>query len=269
MALNTKHEKYRDALTKAALGEISGRRLAELLAHTAECEACREEYARARQLREMVDRGVSGAVAGEPSAGFEARLRARLADAPAPARWRAAWVPAGVAACAVAAVVMIFVVRGPKRNSPRGDVGVVQTAVAINPGKTAGTAFLRRCGSGQGCAPTAVEAKSAVAMVGRPRRAAKRVAQRHSEPEVIVPPGQMEALAQFAEAIEKKEIDPKQFQAERDALQQPILISPINIKPIEIKAIEIPPVDVNKPRAMADVPPTGPAPEAGFLPVGP
>lgn len=273
MASETKHEKYRDALTKAALGELSERREVELLAHTAECESCREEYARARELREIVDRGVNSVVAGEPSAGFEARLRARLADAPA--RWRAAWVPATAGACALAGLLLMTAIRVPRQNSSQnGTEAAITTADSAAPAvgsKPAGTAC---------CAPTeepSPQREIAMATAEKPPRwlganrashgAHRQEARERQTPEVIVPPGQMEALAQFA-ALEKK-IDPKQLEAEQEALQRPIEIQPIQVKPIEIKTIQIPPVDVNRPRAASDVPFAAPTSDARFLPVAP
>lgn len=86
-----KSEHMMDRIRDLALGEIHPQDELALLAHVAECEACRDAYNQAGALRSFVDRGMEKLVGGlresEPSPQFAARLRARLAAEPAPGRW--------------------------------------------------------------------------------------------------------------------------------------------------------------------------------------
>ena len=86
-----KSEHMMDRIRDLALGEIHPQDELALLAHVAECEACRDAYNQAGTLRSLVDRGVEKLVGGlresEPSPQFAVRLRARLAAEPAPGRW--------------------------------------------------------------------------------------------------------------------------------------------------------------------------------------
>jgi hypothetical protein len=87
-----KSEHMTGRIRDLALGEIHPRDELALLAHVAECDACRDAYNHAGAVRSFVDRGLEKLVGGvresEPSSPqFAARLRARIAAEPAPGRW--------------------------------------------------------------------------------------------------------------------------------------------------------------------------------------
>ncbi len=222
-------EKYGDWMRDAALGALAPRREREMLAHVDDCEACRKSYEDARELASVVDRGLESLVAGEPSPHFAARLRARIAEEPSAARsaWFI-WRPAGAALALAALIATVVFFRGsPQQANPRP------------------TSALIRPESSSKASPSALNEPSprSHALAGRSMVAASRAPHRQlvaghepprHDPEVIVPPGQLEAIMQFAAEIHSGRIDGKQLIAAQKDMNKPIEIQPLEIKPIEI-----------------------------------
>ena len=210
-------EKYSSWMTDAALGALAPGREPELLAHTAECDACREAYKHARNVVAFVDRGVESLVSGEPSAHFNARLRARIAEESAPARIRwTAWVPATAGALALAIVILGLVMRSPHDSNPNSGMAVTHgnqsplpQSVAVNPLPRPAMNHLSRVSH---CAS---------------REPIRGVAPQ--EPEVLVQPGQFEAVLQYADALNSGRIDGDKLIAARQSLEQPLEVAPIEI----------------------------------------
>jgi predicted anti-sigma-YlaC factor YlaD len=246
----TKHcEKYAEWMSDEALGALAPKHEAELLAHAAECEDCREAYQHARELAELVDRGVESLVAGEPSAHFATRLRARIAPAAEPARasWLA-WRPiaAGLAMALVAAAVLVSY--GPWRGKPQPPLAHVQANTAANPSRTVAASAEADVGLSTKPATNHVQAHRPPVEEGSGYRSASRghavlaqaISHGHvlrrgtaaSEPEVIVPPGQLQAVWQLVGAIQSGWVDAKQLAAAQQGPNKPIEIKPNEIAPL-------------------------------------
>ena len=251
--------KFEKSLLDAALGPLAPERERDLHAHIAQCEPCRKAYQHACDLSALVDRGVASLVAGEPSPHFAARLRARIAnEQPEPRFAWLEWKPVAAALAlasvlAVAGIVWITTHRNPAPTavSSAREIASVRTASspvgpAANPhsGTPAGSQPRSslsarpptehgRAGSSQPAQPGDV----AVARLVPRRPGADRRANSLAEPEVIVPPGQLEAVMQLAAAIRSGRIDGKQLLAAQKDMDKPI-----DIPPLEIKPIQIPPV---------------------------
>jgi hypothetical protein len=208
-------EKYSAWMTDAALGELAPGREPELLAHAAGCDACREAYQHAQQVAAFVDRGVVSLVSGEPSPHFMPRVRARIAAEPAPSRygWLVAWAPAAAGALALAAVLLVLLIRSPRPGNPNR----VSIAPAENPPATA----------------PATSPPRAAAVVARRDARFSRSPVSHNSPEaqaeVLVQPGQFAAVLQYADALRSGRIDGDQLIAAQQSLDKPLEMTPIEI----------------------------------------
>jgi putative zinc finger protein len=235
-----KSEQMTERMNDFALGELSSKSEIELLAHVAECEACRETYDHAKAVRSAVDRGVETLVAGEPSPQFMARLRARIATEPAPTRlnwgaWRI-WEPAtqgrlsyAAGAVVLATILAVLLIGLPRRHVSGSAVAEVtprtsaSPSVATDPPKT--SVF-----------PEQPRKKLASGSVG-----ASRI---RREPEVLVPKGELLAVARFYEAVHSTPVDSEQLYAAQEEPQKPLELKPIEIRPLE--PLETPVADSDK-----------------------
>jgi hypothetical protein len=214
-------EKYSGWMTDTALGELSAERESELLAHTMECDACREALAGSRAVREFVDRGVESLVAGEPSSQFATHLHRRIALEFEPMRspW-AAWAPIAAGALALAVVLAITVARRPVHNGSNPNL-----ASAVNPISAPPEAV----------PPFAESPRNVKRMEGK-RGAHTRAATTTLE-EIIVPKGQLSAAAQLGAAIKSGRVDGNQLLAAQQDYEKPLEVNPIEIAPLEIPAL--------------------------------
>jgi hypothetical protein len=224
-----KSEQMIERVNDFALGKVSQKSELELLAHVGECEACREAYDRAKAVRSVGDRGMETLVAGEPSPQFITRLRARIAAEPAPKRWSwDAWKIWGQAtrqssayaagAVVLAAILAVLVTGLLRRHVSAPDVAEVtpttsaSLSVATDAPKTSANPEHLRKKVATGSVPSA-----------RIRR----------EPEVLVPKGELLAVAQFYEAVHSGRVDGDQLYAGQLEIQKPLELKPIEITPLE------------------------------------
>ncbi|HVB36102.1 MAG TPA: zf-HC2 domain-containing protein [Candidatus Acidoferrales bacterium] len=224
-------ERYRDWMPDAAADELPKNRRMELENHARECAACREELQRVRTLLEAIDLAVTAQSAAEPSPRLIEQVRQRVRDeALVVSWWNARWVPA--VACAAVLIVAASVWTLWPRTGARRELTVSSAAPspvqAVRPAGAATTAqpkiTLRRYGP----------------MVALPRSVrrpyARRIERRSAAPEVleiIVQPGQMEAVMQFAQALNSGQIDGAKLLADLKAVDQPLEIKPLVIAPLE------------------------------------
>ena len=219
-------EKYADWIAEAARGELALGREAELLSHAAECIACRESYQRARDLAALVDRGIESLVAGAPSPHFATRLRARIADerVSGTLSWPGVKpLAAGLLVATLGAIALIS--RGPQRHNPE------QT----NPGSRGEAPAGSPWASNSGRAVTPIVPSWQRADVAQPnsqRRRTLHSVSSPSKPEVLVPPGQLEAIIQFAEAVRSGRVNGQQLLAAQEEAEKPLEISPLEIAPL-------------------------------------
>jgi len=240
MDCQKKSEQMIERINDFALGELSPKRELELLAHVAECEACREAYDHAKAVRSLVDRGVETLVAGEPSAQFMARLRARIASEPAPKSWSwDAWrvgeqasrqtLSYALGALVLATLLIVVVMGLPRRHVSAPDVAEVTPTISPSPS-------------------VATNSPKTSAIPERPRKKLASVPapspRIQREPEVLVPKGELLAVVQFYEEVHSRPVDSERLYAAQQEPQKPLELKPIEITPLE--PLETPEADSDK-----------------------
>ncbi|MGB6821730.1 MAG: zf-HC2 domain-containing protein [Candidatus Acidiferrales bacterium] len=218
-------ERYQSWMTDAAADELQENRRTELENHVRECSACRQELQRVRTLMDAIDLGVTAQAAAEPSPRLMEQVRQRIRDeAPVAPWWNARWVPA------VACTAVLIVAASVWALWPRSGAWHDVTASSASPSPV------------QAVRPAAVETTanpkitperhgSVVAFARPARRLNARRMKLHLSapeiPEVIVLPGQMEAVMQFAQALNSGQIDGAKLLADLKAADQPLKIKPL------------------------------------------
>jgi len=130
-------ERYKEALTDAALGALDPQREAGLVAHLAGCALCRGALEDERRLSVAIDRGVAASLAAEPSPGFAVGVRRRLEDEPRPVRpWLSDWIPIAVGALAALALVTVWIAW--RQPASLGTTQSAQTAPSQQPAASEG-----------------------------------------------------------------------------------------------------------------------------------
>lgn len=215
-------EKYAGWMTDAALGELSPQRETKLLSHLSECERCRDAYVHAQEVASFVDRTVGLLVEGEPSFTFATRLRARLAEEPAPIRWAwAIWTPAAASALALAGVLMFAVIHAARRDHST----LVTASRTLAPPSAPATA-------GNFLAPIRGSIRSSSVHPAGPPTA------RSHEPVVLVDPGQLAAVMQFADAIAGGHVNGKELISSQQKIEEPLVIRALEIQMLEIRPMK-------------------------------
>ena len=247
-------KKYVERIDDAALGALDPSHERELLSHAGECDACREAYQRARELAALVDRGVESLVAGEPSPHFTSRLRARIADERPDARFtRPTWKPltAGLATAVTVAVLWVFLAPSHTKLPSKSTLPASNIASAVPHEVPTPANPTTKAAEPDRPYATETPRHSGTRLLAQQRRHNIRPTQSPGEPEVLVPPGQLEAVMQLASDIRSGRIDGKKFVVEQAEAQENIQ-KPIHIAPIEIEPIEIPPLSVRPPQPLSD-----------------
>ena len=223
-------ERYRSWMMDAVADELPENRRTELENHARECTACRQELQRVRALLAAIDLGVTAQSAAEPSPRLTEQLRQRIRDEASVASWwNTRWVPA--AACAavliVAASVWTLWPRTGARHELTASSALPSAVEAVRPAAGVTTAKPR----------ITPERRGSMVALARPARRLnarrierQRVAPEVPEvPEVIVEPGQMEAVMQFAQALNSGQIDGAKLIADLRAADQPLEIKPLEM----------------------------------------
>jgi len=264
-----KSEHMMDRIRDLALGEIHPRDELALLAHVAQCEACRDAYNEAGALRSFVDRGMEKLVGGlresEPSPQFAARLRARLAAEPAPSRWnlvvsemwesatrRPLCYVAGTAAVALLIVLAMNSWMHRERSAPSAPIEALTAQIppAVTPpstapsnsGNDAASPQLPRAANpqrqGTKLAPRAIEPHVTASRASEFHETVSRPASR--EPEVLVPKDELRAVAQLYAATQSGRVDAEQLYVAQQKTREPVEVKPIEITPLESAADSVP-----------------------------
>ncbi len=229
MDCQKKSEQMIERVNDFALGKVSQKSELELLAHVAECEACREAYDHARAVRAVVEEGVGRLVAGEPSLQFTARLRARIDAEPAPKRWSwDAWriweqpsrppLSYAVGAVALATILVVLIMGLPRRHVSAPSAAEVSSTTSASPSVASNSPRTFAIPE---------QPRKKLASVPAPSPRIRR------EPEVLVPKGELLAVAQFYDAVHRKPVDSEQLYAAEQEPQKPVELKPIEIMPLE------------------------------------
>jgi hypothetical protein len=194
-------ERYRDALSDLAAG---GPAQAEVELHLQSCEACRVELAQLRQVLGIVDQELARLVAAEPSPELAARIRSVVAESGASPGWGFGWLwPA--AGVGVAVLVALALVTSRDR-SPRAEPSLASHATT-EASRSRTTDSEVALGSGRAGAASAHAATPApVRDRKEPRSTPPTASTRLIEAEILVPPGQEEALLRFADDLQRRQV---------------------------------------------------------------
>jgi hypothetical protein len=238
-------ERSRAMMAEAAAEAISARRRVELDGHLGSCASCRAEFERVRALLNAIDQSVVARAGLQDEPEVVGRLRQRIAEeaersaakvTEASNGFRSWWATA--AACAAVAVLGLAVwVILPQKNSPQPITSVKQpaaiTQVEIKP-------------SSPGAIPSIAETPhpprnsgglhAGRIDAGRPRRMGNGAAM-PAIPNVIVQPGQMQAILQLEAAIQSGKVDGTQLKLAGNGVNQPIDIKPLTITPLDSAAM--------------------------------
>ena len=214
----------------------------ELSAHVTKCADCREELERQRELQARIMSGVAAMVADSPSPGLLARVRQQIAaeKAPRPFPWMR-WATVGLVACAV---LVIWYAERPRGPVGQPDVRMVKVPAQAPPQDSPSTLQTIQ-------KPPAQRLQVAAAPTVKPlrRSAPPRVVAREPEtgtvlsaaanqtpaqgPEVIVPPGQREAVLRLVNALQSGRVDAASLLRPAQTTDYAVLqIAPIEVKPL-------------------------------------
>jgi hypothetical protein len=219
-------ERCRERVSDAAAGVLSARQQKQFDAHVQNCAVCSAEFERSLTLLEAIGRGVAAQVAAEPSPELAARVRRKIAaeTATTDAIW--AWrIPAAAFAAMIIIVTAMWMMRphGGKQEQ------VVKTAPAsISPTVANHAAPNQASPGGEAAAPKHFSSIASLRPV-----AAQKPGRIERAPEVLVPPGQAQAVLQFAAALQSGKLDGAKLMAELQRADQPIEIRPLVIAPLE------------------------------------
>jgi anti-sigma factor RsiW len=215
----------------AASDALSGILRSDFEGHLHECAACREEFRRVQTLMHAIDERISAGVAAEPSPQFIANLRQQIEAQPSHTSiwWtRNAWLTVA-AACGVFAI-LFFAARLAHRPGQllRGNVS---RPIASPPARIAPLP-----------SRAAVEGVTSASSPSRALAAAHHASSRalgHSpEPEVIVEPGQMQAIFQLVAATQRHEVNGSNLLNTEKKAADSFQIKPIVIAPLKISVLE-------------------------------
>ena len=231
-------ERYRDALTDVAAGEPA---TVAVEGHLASCEACRAELLALRRALAVADAEMAGLSSAEPAPGLAARIRQAAAE-PSP-EWRFGWLWPAVAAAATLLVALAVVLgRG---TGPTPEPRVATDAAHSQPTGEAPVAELL----GEETAPARERAFTEASLGKEPTRQIvaqgdprfTRVRAREDgppEPEVLVPPGEGEALLRFVALVHRQRLAPTQLAAAGQPSADLAQLAPIDIPPLEIVPLD-------------------------------
>jgi len=232
-------ERRPDTLTELAAGASAS---ADLEAHLASCVSCRQELHALRQALATVDAELADLKAAEPSPDLAARIREAVAEpARAEPTWRLAWgwtLTAAAAALLVAIALIGQRLSKPVPGSAATGVGREPSREAAlatpSPGPPAGLVAAPAFRETPG--PEATAHSAATARAAHKSRA-QRSARLASEPEVLVPAGEAEALLRFAANLQRRTVT-------AESLLVADLSAPLpESKGVFIRPLEIVPLD--------------------------
>lgn len=224
--------KVRGWMADAASGSLSESRRGEFEAHIGDCAACRAEFQRTEKLLGKIDQNLRAALAVEPSPQLLANVRQSIAAEPQRSRrWltRNVWVTAGASA---ALAVLLIAVMLHRRNSPQpsyaprpviANAAPAHAPAAPSHGTSVENIPLRPSTRVHSSKPQLAVARQELAT--NPRR--------HAEPEVIVQPGQMQAILQFVAETRDGKINGGEIEEGIKAAEKPLGIKPLDIAPLE------------------------------------
>lgn len=214
--------RYNDALNEMAAGGPAPQGFA---AHLEACASCHADLARLRRMLGIADEELQELSTIEPSAGFVPRLRAVVIDSGAATGWRIGWLWPSLAGAAAVVLAIILLVA----DQPRPAAVVVAESTLPAPAAT-----------------TPAPAPVHEATVGSPAQAddqatpppARSRRSVPAGPQVLIPPGESEALMELIVLVNRVHLTPTALSAAGEPSAQLAMLPPIDIKPIEIVPLD-------------------------------
>jgi hypothetical protein len=252
-------ERYVGALADYAAGDGAP---PELEAHLASCAACRNELTVLRRALDLAAGEMGALLSAEPSAFLKARIRRATAEDGKPSARPVAlgWLWPAVASALVLAVTLVagrggFVAPRDTSDDPALSPAGLQQADGAHrgqepprplPSSTAELAPAIGVSKGSGAAP-ANESSGPRAVAGVSRAHGRQAigdCTPPRDPDILVPPGEEEALRRFAADLQERRVQPDSLLVVdlSAPLPEP---EPITIPPLEIPPLAIPPLDAS------------------------
>ncbi len=236
--------RFREQMLDAASASLAGRILATFDAHLRDCAACRDEFRRIQTLVQKIDQTLSVSLTAEPSAQLVTNVRENILQdinvqphrAETWMRWSAWFTAAGVC---TAFAVLLFVARTSRKfDRPIHD----SAAVHMSGSSTSKPTAHPRLNAETEVAVTQPRKPA----LGLARHASLRASHgRAAEPEVIVQPGQMQAIFQLVAATQRGKVNGADlFASQKNAANaleiKPLVIAPLKVAPLDNKATPAP-----------------------------
>jgi hypothetical protein len=217
--------RYSDVLNEVAAGAPGS---PVLNAHLAWCAHCTKELATLRQLLGIADGELLHVSEAEPSANFVPRLRSAVVKS-GPVTLRPVWFWPSIATAATLVLALTLYVAGHTHHGPPEAV--------VNPPATAQAVPLpgfRR----QPDEPVAGSAVEPELVSARPVLRVARPLVRPVEPQVLVPPGETQALIELIALVNQKKMVPELLRTSGEPSAELAALAPIAFKPIEIVPLD-------------------------------
>jgi hypothetical protein len=201
------------------VGAAGGAITPDLESHLEGCAACRERLAEKQALLGHIDQVLTSHLDVEPSPALRRRVIARVAEAERARRRMARW---GAATALAAGLAMALLAGGLAHRSPETS----SERTATGPNVPADGAMKAETVAPVPSVPTAGAALTPhVVHRGSPPAAARPAAA--PEPEVLVPPGQEEALRRFAASLREDAGTPRPLLRATATVESPVAPPPL------------------------------------------
>lgn len=219
--------RVRKWMIDATTSSLAKLRRVEFERHLSECAACHEEFQRVEMLLQKIDEGVRANVAAAPRPELLVNVRQRIAaqeqHAPIWSRRKAWFAAAGACAALAIFVLAVVTLQRPTRDYARRPIPAAsQPNLAVAPSKRSA-----------GVEPAESIPLRKPALVAARRKASRRMRRHAKEPEVIVEPGQMQAVMQFVAEERKGTINGAAIAKGIQASQKPLQIKPLEFTPLD------------------------------------
>ncbi len=226
-------ERYAPAIDDHACGADLA---PDVAAHVASCVGCAGRLAQQRRAIEGLDAELQQMLAVEPSPFFVQRVQAHVKTSPAVRGWSAFWWSAIAAAAAVVIVATSLTMREPRdgRSSQARPETPSQTqTTAANPPASSPTAR-DSSATGPNQSPIAPRRRT------RPPTVTATSVRAHVEPDVLVPAGQMQAVARYMTLLRSGRLDTSSLEAkaEEDSTPEELVLGALEIRPMTVTELD-------------------------------
>jgi hypothetical protein len=224
-------QRYQSWITDEALGALAENRERELLSHASECAACSAALDRSRVLHQAIALGMAETVSAEPSPELTARVRQRISQTTEPAHSRLAALFPVVAGALALAALLAFWLR-PQQAPPRPPGAATQSREIATTGQTPSqpTATIKRSPA-ELSRHSRGELTATNLSLGRPEKTAPAI-------EVLVPPGEWQAVVKFAATLNSAGLVRTQFRANIEEVRNPLEVKPLDFPSLEVTRLE-------------------------------